>query len=1397
MSKRLFFALMTLCLVTPAVAEQTKPGLDAFLQSAGNRGLVDVRGLSPLGQQSVREGRAGSIEGRLGVPTFFWAGRTPAARSLRDIGLTPEQAARRYLFAYGELYRQEQNRIADARVAKVHDFGDGAVIVTFQQDVGGVRVFRDELKVVMNQRLELVALSGYLTPERKALGEFSLKAATAVHAAFVDLAGHPLETNRLSSTGTTIGDYEGFRVDGEATPARARKVYFPLTTGLEPGFYVELQVGREDSTEFDYYSYVVSAHDGRLLYRKNLTANDAFTYRVWADATAQHVPSDGPQGDAPTPHPTGTRNQYNPPYVPSTLVTWQNGPISTNDPWLPSNAADTRGNNASAYADIASPNGFSTGDLRATLTSSRNFDRVYDPLQNPNVSDNQRMAAITQLFYNVNFLHDWFYDKGFNELSGNGQADNYGRGGLANDAMYAEAQDYSGKNNANMSTPSDGAHPIMQMYVFDGGLGALVRQNNGTPRDYTNGSATFGPQSFTVTADVVLVNDGSTSGGGTINDGCSPFTGVVGKLALIDRGLCTFTVKVENAQAAGAVGVIIANNTNGGSPALVGTSAIVTIPSLSVSRTSGTTMKGLLMNGGVLNLTMSRVPVIDRDGTIDNAIVAHEWGHYISNRLIGDGNGISNNQAYGMGEGWGDFHSMLMAVREGDDLVPSNAQFNGVYGMAAYTSYGLDPDGYYFGIRRLPYSTDMSKNGLTFKHIQDGVPLPSAVPTAFGLSGADNSESHNTGEVWATMLWECYAALLRSTPRLTFADAQDRMRGYLVASYKATPLMPTMVEARDAVLAAAAAKDQTDFALFSAAFAKRGMGMKAVAPDRDAQDNKPVIESFITGNDLAVVSVKLDDALTSCDNDGILDNNEIGKLTISLKNVGTGAMNATTALVTTTSPGVTIPNGGLITFPASQPFGVVIGSLEVSLKDVVGSSGLTFSIAVNDPSLAVAGPQVSNVSFRVNYDAKPQGSTVDDVEAPTTVWTSTSDPNGNTGSNWRRFEATATSHYWFGPNPSSPADTWLTSPTLDVGSGNFVLVFKHRWEFEGSPVEYFDGGVIEISINGGTTWTDVGAALSPAYNGTLTSQGANPLSGKKAFVGKSPGYPAFVTQTVDLGTLYAGKAVKLRFRIGADDAAALKGWEIDDLDFTGLTSKPFPRVETDPNLCSNGIPVVTVGADQVVNEGAAVKLTGTATDPDGDALALTWTQTGGGAVTLDANNGFKAPGVLADTLLTFELTAFDGRAKSLPAVHKVLVRNVNERPVVSLTPAELEVNEGADVTLTGMATDGEGEEITGYVWSQVNGPIASLNGIGTATLHFVAPQVVADSTMTFELVAKAGGQDSIPTRAIVHVRNVPEFVSPKVPVQTKGGCGCNAGAEGLVPFLGFVLLALGSRRKRG
>ncbi len=105
------------------------------------------------------------------------------------------------------------------------------------------------------------------------------------------------------------------------------------------------------------------------------------------------------------------------------------------------------------------------------------------------------------------------------------------------------------------------------------------------------GSASFGPTTFSLSSNVVVVNDGS----GTTNDGCeTPFVNaaaVAGKIAFVDRGVCGFAVKTKNAQLNGAIGVIIGNNVAGAAPGMSGTDATITIPTLSVSQTDGTAIK--------------------------------------------------------------------------------------------------------------------------------------------------------------------------------------------------------------------------------------------------------------------------------------------------------------------------------------------------------------------------------------------------------------------------------------------------------------------------------------------------------------------------------------------------------------------------------------------------------------------------------------------------------------------------------------------------------------------------------------------------------------------------------------------------------------------------------------
>ena len=126
--------------------------------------------------------------------------------------------------------------------------------------------------------------------------------------------------------------------------------------------------------------------------------------------------------------PTAATRPSSPPDLVS-MESFKTRPPGFVDPWLPATAVQTLGNNVDAYADLFAPDGFSNGDLRATTTAPGTFDRVYDTAAEPGASTSQTMAATTNLFYLINWLHDYWYDSGFDEAAGNAQAYNFGRGG--------------------------------------------------------------------------------------------------------------------------------------------------------------------------------------------------------------------------------------------------------------------------------------------------------------------------------------------------------------------------------------------------------------------------------------------------------------------------------------------------------------------------------------------------------------------------------------------------------------------------------------------------------------------------------------------------------------------------------------------------------------------------------------------------------------------------------------------------------------------------------------------------------------------------------------------------------------------------------------------------------
>ena len=202
-----------------------------------------------------------------------------------------------------------------------------------------------------------------------------------------------------------------------------------------------------------------------------------------------------------------------------------------------------------------------------------------------------------------------------------------------------------------------------------------------------------------------------------------------------------------------------------------------------------------------------------------------------------------------MGEGWGDFFGLCMTSRPRDDFA------NGVFAAGGWVLLNITPgfrDNYYFGIRRYPYTADMTKNPLTFRHISSGVVLPVGPPiTNSGIPSPANNEVHNAGEVWCSALWEVFVNLVAKYKREEDDDdeeghekAERRMLTYVIGGLKLTPPGPTFTQARDGIISAVTALHPEDLPEVWAGFAKRGMGVGAVSPPAGSITLTGVVESF-------------------------------------------------------------------------------------------------------------------------------------------------------------------------------------------------------------------------------------------------------------------------------------------------------------------------------------------------------------------------------------------------------------------------------------------------------------------------------------------------------------------------------------------------------------------------
>lgn len=366
----------------------------------------------------------------------------------------------------------------------------------------------------------------------------------------------------------------------------------------------------------------------------------------------------------------------------------------------------TRGNNVNAYADTIDDN---APDPASQPDGGRGLDFDHEiPTfdAGPLVF---RDAAVDNLFYWSNVMHDVTFRYGFNEAAGNFQASNYSGQGRGGDEVQAQAQDGSGALNANFSTPEEGESGRMQMYLWVDAFDTLGLTQEAIVRAY----------------------DGQI-----------------------------------------------------------------------------------------------------RDGDFDGGVIAHEYGHGVSNRLVGGPNNVDCLRMHDEreGEGWSDFWSYALTMRAGDD----GATPRGIGTYVVYHEGGRKDK----GIRITPYSTNMKVNPATYDTIRSA------------------AEPHGVGYVWASMLWDLYWNLVdkhgfNPNPYESWKSGGNNLAMQLVVDgMKFAPCEPGFEDARDAIIAADAAltgDPSNDVpgdneCLIWRTFARRGLGINA--KQRDVQSKVDGVQGF-------------------------------------------------------------------------------------------------------------------------------------------------------------------------------------------------------------------------------------------------------------------------------------------------------------------------------------------------------------------------------------------------------------------------------------------------------------------------------------------------------------------------------------------------------------------------
>ena len=553
---------------------------------------------------------------------------------------------------------------------------------------------------------------------------------------------------------------------------------------------------------------------------------------------------------------------------------------------------------------------------------------------------------------------------------------------------------------------------------------------------------------------------------------------------------------------------------------------------------------------GRLQMFIWTGPTPDRDGAADADIVIHEVTHGTSNRLHGNTVGLSTNMSRGMGEGWSDWYAPTLLAEPSDPI-------NGIYAIGGYISYLILPGytaNYYYGFRRFPLApiSFLGPNGkphnpLTFRHINADCntligtttsnPPPNSAYPRGPLGGTTCDQIHNIGEIWSSMLWEVRN---RMVMRLGFTAGTRRALQVVTDGMKLAPLGPTILQERDAIIAAAAA---LPFAPDAAAdvldvrdgFRVRGAGFSASIQNAGTGANNTVVtEAFDFANVALANPFSVSDSTGN--NNGFPEPGENVLLSVAVINATGATVNAVMANVNG-GPNVSygnIANGTTVVMniPYTIPAGAACGSSHTVTINV------SSAIGPQSPQMRSFTLGVPVGGFSQNFDgvvapALPAGWVTNNTGAgPPELWvTSTTGPDTAPNSA-------------FTNDPATVGESSLETPPIAILSASANINFRLRYITEST----FDGCVLEIKIGAGA-YTDIvtagGTFTANGYNGTISNSFMNPLGGRMAWTGTSAG--GYLSVSANLPAAANGQNVQFRWRMGSDNSVGATGVNVDGI----------------------------------------------------------------------------------------------------------------------------------------------------------------------------------------------------------------------------------------------------------